>query len=94
MPSRITAIQKAIASTSRLETLRFLLQVGSATKTELVSATGMSLAAARDAVDELEQLGYVLPDIPRPHDGRLVHYSARRDTITDDLAALVAWTLR
>lgn len=94
MPRRAAAAQKAIASSSRLTAIRFLLNRPSSSRPEIVAATGMSPATARIALLELEELGYVSVDIDGPRNGRSIRYSANRAALTDDLSALFAWTLR
>lgn len=94
MPSRAAAAHKAIASSSRLTTIRFLLDRPGSSRPEIVTATGMSAATARIALLDLEELGYVSVNIDGPRNGRSIRYSANRAALTDDLSALFAWTLR
>jgi len=94
MPSRAAAVHEAIAGTSRLITLRYLLEHVGATRTQLVESTGLTPSTARVVLRELEALGYVEADVTGDRNGKAVHYSARRDVLTDDLTAFVAWMLR
>jgi DNA-binding transcriptional ArsR family regulator len=94
MPPGAASAQTALSGVSRLVTFRHLLDVGAASRAEIVRATGMSAATVRSALLELEDLGYVHVDADGPRNGRTVRYSPNRATFTDDLAALLAWTLR
>ncbi|WP_223695363.1 winged helix-turn-helix domain-containing protein [Leifsonia poae] len=95
MPQRAAAVHQAVSGTSRLITLRFLLENPGATRTHLVEETGLTPSTARVTLRELETLGYIVADIEGENrNGRSVRYSARRDVLTDDLTAFVAWMLR
>jgi DNA-binding MarR family transcriptional regulator len=95
MTPRAAAVHQAVSGTSRLITLRYLLEHPGATRTQLVDATGVTSSTARVTLRELEALGYIVADVDGENrNGRQVHYSARRDVLTDDLAAFVAWMLR
>lgn len=95
MPPRASAVHQAVSGTSRLITLRYLLEHPGATRTHLVEATGLTPSTARVTLRELESLGYIEADIEGENrNGRQVRYSARRDVLTDDLTAFVAWMLR
>ena len=95
MPPRAAAVHQAVSGTSRLITLRFLLENPGATRTHLVEETGLTPSTARVTLRELETLGYIVADIEGENrNGRSVRYSARRDVLTDDLTAFVAWLLR
>ncbi len=95
MPPRAAAVHQAVSGTSRLITLRYLLEHPGATRTHLVDATGLTPSTARVTLRELESLGYIEADIEgESRNGRPVRYSARRDVLTDDLTAFVAWMLR
>ncbi|MGJ4846603.1 MarR family transcriptional regulator [Leifsonia sp. Le1] len=95
MPPRAAAVHQAVSGTSRLITLRFLLENPGATRTHLVEETGLTPSTARVTLRELETLGYIAADVEGENrNGRAVHYSARRDVLTDDLTAFVAWMLR
>jgi DNA-binding transcriptional ArsR family regulator len=94
MPPRAATVHEAISGTSRLITLRFLLENPGSTRTQLVDGTGLTFSTARIALRDLESAGYVAADVVGNRNGRSVHYSARRDVLTDDLTAFVAWMLR
>ncbi len=94
MPERPAMALKALTGISRLATIRFLLDHPDSPRSEIIQATGMSAAGARIALMDLEEFGYVTASIAGPRSGRNVRYSANRATITDDLCALLAWTIR
>jgi DNA-binding transcriptional ArsR family regulator len=94
MPPRAAAAHEAISGTSRLIALRFLLQNPGITRSQLVEGSGLTPSTARIVLRELEELGYVEADVAGDRNGRSVHYTARRDVLTDDLTAFVAWMLR
>ncbi|MEA9986083.1 hypothetical protein [Subtercola sp. RTI3] len=94
MPPGAAAAHKAVSSSSRLATIRYLFDFPGARRSDIVSATGMSAAAARTALIELEEFGYVTADVGVPRNGRNVRYTVNRAALTDDLTAFVAWTLR
>lgn len=94
MPPRAAAVHEAISGTSRLITLHFLLEHPASTRTQVVDGTGLTFSTARIALRDLEAAGYVAGDVAGNRNGRSVHYTARRDVLTDDLTAFVAWMLR
>lgn len=94
MPDRAAAAHQAIAGTTRMTTLRYLLDHPASTRPQIADATGMSTASARVALVDLEGLGYVTADVEGPRNGRTVRYSANRSALTDDLTSFVAWMLR
>lgn len=52
-------------------------------------------STARGTLRELETLEYIVAGIEgEDRNGRSVRYTARRDILTDDLTAFVAWMLR
>jgi hypothetical protein len=102
MPSRVSAssipdgasrARKGIDGTARTLVLRFLMTTPNSTQPEVVQHTGISAAAARLALGDLEQLGYVKADVERPRRGRHVRYAAVRGTFSADLEALTSWLL-
>ena len=94
MPERVAAAHKAISGTSRLRTLRFLLDSPGSTRTQISEGSGISTTSLQPTLLELEQLGYVSANIEGPRNGHTIRYTANRAAITDDLTAFVAWTLR
>jgi len=102
MPSRVSAssipdgasrARKGIDGTARTLVLRFLMGAPNSTQPEVVEHTGISPAAARLALGDLEQLGYVKADVERPRKGRHVKYAAVRGAFSEDLEALTSWLL-
>jgi predicted ArsR family transcriptional regulator len=102
MPSRVNAsaipddasrARKGIDGTSRTLVLRYLMGAPDSTQPEVAEHTGISPAAARLALGDLEQLGYVKANIERPRKGRLVRYAAVRGAFSEDLEALTSWLL-
>lgn len=94
MPERAAAVHHAVSGTSRLIALHWLLEHAGSTRSELADATGLTASAARFALRELEQLGYVTADIRGARKGRVIRYTATRPVLTDDLTAFVAWLIR
>ncbi|MFJ2535762.1 winged helix-turn-helix domain-containing protein [Microbacterium maritypicum] len=60
MPLGANRFHRAIATTSRVEVIRALLAAPYATALEIREATGLSLEAVREALEELERLGYFM----------------------------------
>jgi len=94
MPERAAAVHHAVSGTSRLVTLRWLLEHAGSTRSELVDGAGLTSSAARFALRELEELGYVKTDIEGARKGRVIRYTVARPVLTDDLTAFVAWLIR
>lgn len=94
MPERAAAVHHAVSGTSRLITLRWLLEHAGSTRSELVDGTGLTASAARFALGELEALGYVSTDIEGARKGRVIRYTVARPVLTDDLTSFVAWLIR
>lgn len=94
MPDPARAAHQAIAGPARLEAVRFLLAHPASTRSELVNGTGVSTNAGRVALEQLEDLGYVTADVPADaRNGRTVRYTADRQRLTADLAALLAYVV-
>lgn len=92
MPERARTAHQAIASTARMETVKFLFEHPGSTRAELVASTGVSTNAARVSLEQLEELGYVEADFPpEARNGRTVRYTADREALSADLAVLVAY---
>lgn len=102
MPARVSAssipdsasrARKGLDGTARTLVLRYLMTTPNSTQPEVVEHTGISPAAARLALGDLEQLGYVKANVERPRRGRHVKYAAVRGAVTSDLEALTSWLL-
>lgn len=94
MPERAAAAAQAVSGISRRVVLRYLLEHPGSSRTDLAQGTGLKSESVRSALKELESLEYVSGDVEGERRGRPVHYTARRDLLTDDLTAFVAWMLR
>lgn len=94
IPGRAAVAYRAIAGTSRLLTLRFLLDNPRSTVTEIAEATDVSPASARVSLSDLETAGYVVADVEGHRNGRTVRYSAKRGPFVDDLSQLWSWMVR
>lgn len=94
MPGRAAVAYRAISGTSRVLTLRFLLDHPDSTVAEIADATGVSPASARVCLTDLEAAGYVSADVEGQRNGHTVRYSAHRGTFVDDLSLLWSWMVR
>ena len=94
IPERAAVAYRAIAGSSRLIALRFLLDHPDSTVADVAEATGVSLASARVSLTDLEQAGYVRADVEGQRNGRTVRYSVDRGVFVDDLGMLWSWMVR
>jgi len=89
MPERAERAQRAISTMTRVKVLRFLSTRPDSTRQEILDATELSYATLRDALEDLESLGYVV----KAKSSRSATYSVDRGKVTEDLALLVAFVL-
>ncbi len=53
----------------------------------------MSLASARSALIDLEELGYVTPDVDGARQGKTEHYTADRVRLSAAIGTLLAYVI-
>jgi DNA-binding transcriptional ArsR family regulator len=94
MPERAEVAYRSISGSSRMMTLRFLLDHPRSTVAAIADATGVSPASARVSLTDLEEAGYVTADVEGQRNGRTVRYSADRGKFVDDLSLLWSWMVR
>lgn len=85
---------RVVQNESRLVCLRFLLSVDSATRADVTRSTGLAVTTTIDALNELEQRGYVEASVTGVRAGRHPRYTANRERVTTDLLAFVSWVLK
>jgi predicted ArsR family transcriptional regulator len=94
MPERADVAYRAIAGTSRLIALRYLLRHPESSRATIAADTGLTSVTARAALTELEQLGYVkVDDESSSRQGRHLHYSVNESAFKGDFSRFVAWVL-
>lgn len=81
---------RVVQNESRLLCLRHLLRVASASRTEVTRATGLAVTTTMDALNELEERGFIRAVDDRDRDRR---YAANRERVTTELLAFVSWVL-
>lgn len=94
MPERADVAYRAIAGTSRLIALRYLLQHPESSRASIAEATGLTSVTTRAALTELEQLGYVKVDEQTSsRQGKHLRYSVDQSAFRGDFSRFVEWVL-
>lgn len=93
MPLNAARAQKAIATTTRLEVLHYLLNHPESTVNEIVTGSELAKETVRAALEELEET-YVSGTVERgKRRGRHVTFSVDRAKLAQDLGSLSAYLL-
>lgn len=93
MPLNAARAQRAIAATTRLEVLHYLLNNPASTVNEIVIGSKLAKETVRAALEELEET-YVSGTVERgKRRGRHVTFTVDRSTLAQDLGALSAYLL-
>lgn len=82
---------RVIQNESRLICLRHLLGVASASRAEVTRATGLAVTTTIDALNELEERGFIRQT--EGGSGRGSRYVVNRERVTTELLAFVSWVL-
>lgn len=94
MPQGAERAHRAIATTTRIEAIKYLLGAPDSAMAAIVAGTGLTRESVRSAIDELERLEYLhASDAPGARRGRIVTYRVDRTRLAQDLGALNAYLL-
>ncbi|MFJ2535789.1 winged helix-turn-helix transcriptional regulator [Microbacterium maritypicum] len=94
MPLGANRVHRAIATTSRVELIRALLANPYSTAPEVRDATGLSREAVREALEQLERLGYLHVSVEIPAGRRRGHvpsYALHTHLLLPDLDTLTTY---
>lgn len=94
MPEEAVRAQRLLASHGRVVVIQYLLSRGSATRVDVVKATGLTKATTFKVLNELEAVGFIVADlnVDERH-GRSVGYRADADRVNTAIIALTSWLL-
>lgn len=92
MPEPAENAREAVASTARVEAMRYLAIHPASTRTEIAQGASLADATTRAVLSQLEDLGYVYGDVDAgQRTGKTVRYSLARGKLIADAGQLLAY---
>lgn len=88
-PAEVDRAFRAYSSRARLDIVHVLSARGAMTMRALAEALGASYETMRSAVGQLEELGYVIKQLPS--EGRNARFAVDDELVKNDLARLVEY---